>query len=259
MWTSVQRETTKCKAGYRGRPSNDRPTNCVEKGQSSWDDDDDDYYYGYTPKSEMEYSTATCRRVTDNEACTFWYQEEYDEHSDVFREHERYTCTKLSSDDTVCLKWSGDIDSKEEFEFSTCECDDQDATGSCHAWTCWEAALAYSYPNCWWFLLPVAPVVLWLCYADAAIDTSGRRGAEDAWSGFLCCVGPLNILMVIPGVYLGGMLVFVMNTFREYLPRHHPVHDPAGVGRRRRQLARGTKESSNPIVVVSGAVLRHHQ
>ena len=79
--------------------------------------------------SQSEYSVATVVTVNDDGAWLTWHQEEYDLGNMYFREYEDYTCQEVSVSGKYCHRWIGNIDSEEEFEYSTCECQDDNVAG----------------------------------------------------------------------------------------------------------------------------------
>ncbi|KAJ8600575.1 hypothetical protein CTAYLR_008188 [Chrysophaeum taylorii] len=206
-WSSYEDATDE----YELEPSEEQPTYCQRTcyhRRGSYVTSS--YECGYTPDSDYEYSSATCHEVRDEGACLAWSQEEWDEHNSVFREYETYTCTQVVANGRYCASWVGDIDSKEEFEHADCQIDDDDSEEIPLSWSCYEAGLAYWYPNCVWFLLPVlasVPGLVLLCFL--ARDGEVMQICGTRVSGLaLAAVGGMLVLF-IDLVFLGTIIVFV--------------------------------------------------
>ncbi len=112
------------------------------------------------PQIQYERSTCTCKKESDNgRFCYQWYCEEQtiysmtDTTSDQPIEKEWYTCKTNNLEDTYCPSWDGDIDSTEEFEVATCQCDATNGQSYCNNWTCLEKGYDYWWPNSLWNLL----------------------------------------------------------------------------------------------------------
>lgn len=164
-WTCSQRETKKCSGGCTGLPSQRFPTSC--RCRRSCDTDGGSSRrrrrrstrlarrcqeeYTYEPETEWEDTEGECTRASrDGSHCMLWTQVENNRNGRGFEETEKYACT--DSRPGYCNAWEGNINSKEEFEFSECKCRDV-ANNSCHEWTCYERGMTYFYPNLLWLLL----------------------------------------------------------------------------------------------------------
>lgn len=79
---------------------------------------------------------ATVQSVNDDGAWLTWHQEEYDLGGLHFREYEDYVCEEVSTSGRYCQRWYGNIDSEEEFEYSSCECQDDNVAGSLSTFKC---------------------------------------------------------------------------------------------------------------------------
>mmetsp|Transcript_4728 Transcript_4728/g.5386 ORF Transcript_4728/g.5386 Transcript_4728/m.5386 type:complete len:446 (+) Transcript_4728:234-1571(+) len=148
-WSSVQTERKKCEQGGVGLPDPDRPTSC----QKTCCYDTGCFSCNYVPQTQQEFSIAECVEVNENGVCLIWRQEEFDQNNVVFREFEEYHCLEISDNGRYCQRWTGNIDSEEEFEVSTCECSLENAFGFCERWECYEWGLEYHFANVWYVLI----------------------------------------------------------------------------------------------------------
>ena len=208
-WTSVQRETEKCKDGYVGQPSAEEPTYCQRTCYRRSRYTTTEYECGYIPHSEYEYSSATCTEVQDEGACLTWEQTEWDEHNEYFNEYETYKCSEVAASGRYCRVWQGDIDSQAEFEFANCEVDDDtdDDRDFPSSWTCYENGLKYWYPNGVWFLLPVLTT-------GPGILLMALLAKDKRWFQYLLALAgtiTLNAGLCVAGVFLGGMIVLLID------------------------------------------------
>eukprot|EP00968_Pinguiococcus_pyrenoidosus_P018339 scaffold1883_cov261-Pinguiococcus_pyrenoidosus.AAC.35 len=151
--------------------------------------------------------------------CPTWHQEEYDEHDYHFREYEDYTCTAIAANGRYCEKWSGDIDSEEEFEFTDCTCDTESVDGAfCMAWTCYEEGMDYFFPNLLWSLLvvilgtPIAVVPFVLAHEGDVDAAAGIGCLALIWTGGFCVLvvwlGGFGAILIFLCVLAGVLMIF---------------------------------------------------
>ena len=105
----------------------------------------------------------------------------------------------MSSNEEYCRKWIGNIDSQEEFEISTCECNDDNDDQQplllhyCPSWTCYEAGYDYFYPNYIWVLLPI--LICGSCFTFCFVCTDNNNNNNDR-TGSCCQVIALLLTFV---------------------------------------------------------------